>query len=312
MFTGKDLGYLQGNNYGASKWTGSAKSVTLTATGTATIYTITVTYGNPPAVEAPVSTVQSGTYYESQSVKLTSATEGAKIYYTTDGSDPTTKSTEYTKPIDVTETTTIKAIAATSDAVSTVTTIAIKLLLPFEITLTKDMETYCSAIPVDFSESGLTVYTAKVADGVAVLTEVESGQVPATRGVILKGAAGTAYTVKPIESAPSLSNNELYGITSDGKVSYEFDKYFCYIFQDGVFKKATEAKLKGGKAYLRTTYDITAAGARELKVVFEGEATGIKAVETVADQNVYDLQGRKVAVAQKGLYIVNGKKMFVK
>ncbi len=63
------------------------------------------------AVEAPVFSPAGGTYTAAQSVTLTCATEGAKIYYTTDGAVPTTASTEYADAITVSETMTIKAIA---------------------------------------------------------------------------------------------------------------------------------------------------------------------------------------------------------
>lgn len=310
-FTGNNLSNLSGNNYANNTWEGSAQSVTLTATGTATIYTITITTGNPPAVEAPISSVQTGTYYETQNVELTCATEGANIYYTIDGSDPTKESTKYFGAIEVSETTIIKAVAATSDGVSAIMEVTITIPEPVTVTLQQEMETFCSASALDFSKSGLKVYTAQVIDGVAVLTEVSSGQVPSSRGVILMGTPGN-YEAMPIESAAAFENNELYGRTTDGKVSYEYNGKYCYILQGGVFKKATGEKIKGGKAYLNTTYDITAAGARELKIVFASEATGIKAIEAATDKNVYDLQGRKVAAPQKGLYIINGKKMIVK
>lgn len=59
---------------------------------------------------APTFTPNGGTFTTSQSVTLT-AENGAKIYYTTDGSTPTDKSTEYTAPISLTATTTVNAIA---------------------------------------------------------------------------------------------------------------------------------------------------------------------------------------------------------
>ena len=64
------------------------------------------------AVRAPAANPESGTVFgESLNITLRSETEGAKIYYTIDGSTPTTSSTAYTGPITIKETTTIKAIA---------------------------------------------------------------------------------------------------------------------------------------------------------------------------------------------------------
>lgn len=53
----------------------------------------------------------SGTYFEAIEVEITCATEGATIYYTIDGSDPTAESDIYEEPILVEESMTIKAIA---------------------------------------------------------------------------------------------------------------------------------------------------------------------------------------------------------
>lgn len=74
------------------------------------------------AVEAPVFDPAGGTYTEDQTVTITTATDGATIYYTIDGTDPTTESTQYTGPVVITTTTTIKAIAVLDNEVSEITT----------------------------------------------------------------------------------------------------------------------------------------------------------------------------------------------
>ena len=53
-----------------------------------------------------------GTYTSAVTVTLSDSTAGATIYYTMDGSTPTTASPVYSGPIMVTQTTTIKAMAA--------------------------------------------------------------------------------------------------------------------------------------------------------------------------------------------------------
>ena len=65
-------------------------------------------------VAMPAFNLDAGTYTEAKNVAITCATEGAKIYYTTNGSDPTTADSEYSAPILIAETTTLKA-AATLD-----------------------------------------------------------------------------------------------------------------------------------------------------------------------------------------------------
>lgn len=64
-----------------------------------------------PTVATPVFSMASGTYYETIEVEITCATEGATIYYTTDGSDPTEDSEIYEEPIVVESDMTIKAVA---------------------------------------------------------------------------------------------------------------------------------------------------------------------------------------------------------
>ena len=63
------------------------------------------------AVATPTFSVAAGTYNANQSVTITCATDGATIYYTTDGSTPTSSSTAYSSAVSITQTTTLKAIA---------------------------------------------------------------------------------------------------------------------------------------------------------------------------------------------------------
>lgn len=62
-------------------------------------------------VEKPVFTPGAGAVYVGTKVSIATATDGASIYYTTDGAEPTEASTLYTEPIEITEDVTIKAIA---------------------------------------------------------------------------------------------------------------------------------------------------------------------------------------------------------
>ncbi|MEE1504352.1 MAG: S-layer homology domain-containing protein [Acutalibacteraceae bacterium] len=66
----------------------------------------------------PVASKEAGEYKGTQKVKLTTTTKDAEIYYTTDGTTPTEKSTKYTKEISISKTSTLKAIAVKNGVVS--------------------------------------------------------------------------------------------------------------------------------------------------------------------------------------------------
>ncbi len=70
--------------------------------------------GTTPQAAAPAFSPGGGTYTSAQSVTLSDSTSGATIYYTTNGTTPTTSSTVYSGPINVSSSETIKAIAAAS------------------------------------------------------------------------------------------------------------------------------------------------------------------------------------------------------
>ena len=106
-------------------FTGKEKTLTLDTNGTYTItaedraenkasITVTIAISAAEQVQKPVFNPAGGTYDSPQSVEITCATKGAEIYYTTDGSTPTTGSTKYTGAIPVAATMTLKAIAVKS------------------------------------------------------------------------------------------------------------------------------------------------------------------------------------------------------
>jgi Chitobiase/beta-hexosaminidase C-terminal domain/Legume lectin domain len=96
-------------------------------------YTITPAM---PVVSTPTFSPAAGTYTSAQSVTISDATSGATIYYTSNGSTPTTSSTAYTGPITVSSTETLEAIAvATGDSNSAVASAAYTISSPPNFTL---------------------------------------------------------------------------------------------------------------------------------------------------------------------------------
>lgn len=92
-------------------WIGSATSVSFTAsTNQVRATQIVVTLGDAPAVAAPAIAGEAN-FFESTTITITCATEGAAIYYTLDGSEPNNQSTAYTAPFQLKETATVKAFA---------------------------------------------------------------------------------------------------------------------------------------------------------------------------------------------------------
>ncbi|PHO08031.1 glycoside hydrolase [Thermoanaerobacterium thermosaccharolyticum] len=67
--------------------------------------------GTASQVATPVFSPTGGTYTSAQNITISCATSGATIYYTTDGTDPTTNALVYSGPINISTTTTIKALA---------------------------------------------------------------------------------------------------------------------------------------------------------------------------------------------------------
>ena len=139
------------------------------------------------------------------------------------------------------------------------------------------------------------------------MTEVANREIPADKAVILKSSS-SSITLTPAATTATLNGNQLVGtataITNPGN-AYVLSKGAKGV---GFYKLSSTGTIGANKAYL--TYSATA---REFFPI-EGNVTGIempKAATTNSDAEVYDLQGRQVANPTKGLYIVNGKKVFI-
>ena len=166
--------------------------------------------------------------------------------------------------------------------------------------------TYIAPYALDFSGvDGLTAYTATCDGATVTLTKVED--VPAGTGVVLQGAQGT-YNI-PVIASSETTKGDLKGSVSEDTTADGTQYILTKTGSNAQFAPATAAStIAAGKAYL-----VVAGGESRLNVVIAGETTGIKAIEAQeAQEGIYNLQGQRVAKAQKGLYIVNGKKAIVK
>ena len=145
-----------------------------------------------------------GTFTSAQSVTLTDSSSGAVIYYTANGTTPTTSSAQYTSPIAITAagTTTISALAvAPGDTASTVTTAAYTLTLAPPQTATP---TFSPAAGTFTTAQNVTLADATAG---AVIYYTTNGSAPTTSSTPYTGAipisvAGTT-TIHAIAVAPN-------------------------------------------------------------------------------------------------------------
>ena len=98
----------------------ATRTIAISVTSSAVCVTEIVLKKSTAAVAKPTFTPAEGNYTFAQNVTIACATDGASIYYTLDGTEPTSNSTLYSSAISITETKTIKAIAKKDDAYSAV------------------------------------------------------------------------------------------------------------------------------------------------------------------------------------------------
>ena len=176
--------------------------------------------------------------------------------------------------------------------------------------------TFYANDPVEIPE-GVKVYAAtnepNMEDGVIEMTEVKD-IIPAHTGVVLRAAMGEYEFAQATTNGTVVNGNMLVGYA--GAAEYkevslpENASVYVLAVEDnvaGFYKKEDTFKVYNNKAYLQVP---GVSGARAIYFDFGGE-TGILETENgeVKTENCYDLSGRRVVKAQKGIYIVNGKKV---
>ena len=167
---------------------------------------------------------------------------------------------------------------------------------------------------VKINTTGVQMFKASLSGANLTLTEVEGDVIKAGQAVVLKAAAGGDLDMELTSSAPTgdFSGNELKG-TSVAITGAAGNIYVLNAKTGtgaGFYKLSTSGTLAANRAYL--TYSGSGGAAREF-FSFD-ETTSIESVsvnENFENGEVYDLQGRRVENPTKGLYIVNGKKVFI-
>ena len=141
------------------------------------------------------------------------------------------------------------------------------------------------------------------------MTEVSS--VPAGTPVLLKGAGNHTLTVVA-SSTTDVSDNCLK--VSDGTITKTDG---VYVLADGTYGVGFylwtgegDNTLPAGKVYMEPN----ATTSRAFFALGSSDSQGISGVTVTTGQAnyMYDLQGRRVTKAVKGLYIVDGKKVMKK
>ena len=179
------------------------------------------------------------------------------------------------------------------------------LVLPFSMTQAE--------VEDNFGE-GSKVYAISSYDATAEnITFTTKDGISANEPCLLKATqTGTSYELadrtivagEPVKSATNVTMTGSYAAS----ITVPNGSYI--ISGDKIYNVNSDVTLKNTRAYIT----LASAGARVLKMSFDGETTtGIVTLENgqlnIEEGTVYDLSGRKVNTLSKGIYVVNGKKV---
>lgn len=199
---------------------------------------------------------------------------------------------------------------------------AITIMRPATVTVgTKGYATYVnSETALDFTGKSIKAYTIGSADGTA-LTLTQKDKVAKDEPVLLySNTESDSQTIPAIADGEATVDATNKLVAGDGNThTYEVgvtEHYILYtVGEKPGFYQANNSLVAKGKAYL----DLTGVGGGARIMNFDlfmedGVATGIAEMKSVNAENngFFNLRGQRVAQPQKGLYIMNGKKVVVK
>ena len=186
--------------------------------------------------------------------------------------------------------------------------------------------TEVTTLPVTISEAGYATFYAPVEvtlpEGVTAHTVTANGEwatlseaisvVPAENGVILTGEAGTYDFAITTTGAADLENALAGTIAKTLVAKTEGDAYYVLAKKDenvGLYNPTKGEDTAsfynaGHKAYWHIPAVAQSAGYH-----FGDGTTSIEQIAADAELVIYDLAGRRVEKMEKGIYIVNGKKV---
>ena len=177
-----------------------------------------------------------------------------------------------------------------------------------------------AAIP-ELAGENSGVYTITSVGDCYAHMEAVTGTLPANTGVVVKADEGKYTFVKSLNVPANIDKGLLKGTLTRVQITKDADKEY-YILSDedgeaGFYIAGNGAKNDyfwndANKAYLVISKDV-AQGSTGFRFDFDG-TTGVEEVkgENGNAEAIYDLQGRKVEIPSKGMYIINGKKILVK
>lgn len=171
----------------------------------------------------------------------------------------------------------------------------------------KGWATFSAARALDFSSvAGIEAYAVTVSDNFITLHQVNA--VPAHTGILLKGTAGE-YAIPAIGTADALETNDLVPTTGTMLSEDGYAFYGLTAHEDKVcFGLISDFAPSAGKAALKVA---TASNAPAFFFIDKDVITGITS-KNFADKStdkVFNIMGRQVNRLNKGIYIMNGKKI---